>query len=1239
MRYLRLLLSLLFLLHLSACGGGGGGGSTPAGTTPSNPLPQVTLVRLELSPTSLSLPQGITTPVRAFAVFSNGVRVEVTQQSAWSSRNPAVARVQAGRIEGVAQGHAEVEASLEGRSATLEVDVTAALLQSLELDPPTATLPRGLSQTFLVFGHFSDGSRTEVTPQVQFQLANPALASLAGNQVTALNTGNTTLTATLSGQSAQAQLICSAAILQSLQIEPNPGSIPRGLVQAFHAFGNYSDGSQVEVTTQASWSSQNQTQLEVSNLPGSIGQALALQQGQTTLTATFGGLQAQVAVQVTAAVLRSLELSSPQTDLPVGLEMAITATGVYSDGERRNLTEQALWSTQPGAQASVSNAPTTAGTVRGLAEGAFSVQADFGGLQASLPLQVVQAILQSLEIRPGNPSIPKGLSRSLSAWGSFSDNQVRDLSDQVTWSSLSPAQCTVDQTGQAQALEIGNATIQVRLASQQAQTQVTVTAALLVELQMSPRTLSLPRGLSQPLRVDGRYSDGQNLELTEQVHWSSDHPTIASVSNLAGEKGTVRALDPGQCQIVADLDGQTATCNATVAAARLESIDLSPTLAEVRVGSVLPMLATGHYSDSSQRSLTESVLWSSSNTSILTVSNQPGSSGQATGVGSGNATLTATLEGVQSQVSVSVLEAHFSGEQWSLQAGLESLAGVAFGNQTWVAAGQGSRHLVSSDAVHWTPHSVYPFSYTLSIKDVAYGNGVFLLQGQLPYALPNILGPATSPDGITWTIGPSNPLTPLFTFVCSGAGVFRSLLADDRKLLARSNDGLQWNVPIGTAQEFLQSVNGRFLRSEVNAGHHLWESLDGSNWTDHLLPFADPLTAVAFGDGIYVFGTSTGKFKTTSDFVTWTDTVAPGRVASLAFGNHRFVALGKGDSVNHLRTWRSSSADGSTWASAELATTDLVSWNSVAFGNGLFTCVGSGQPIDTSADGINWNHSGPGLPYSETGSGFQAAYGSAGYLLLASQSDTAGVTWVHLSPDGTNWTSSQAVGLPAGVARLGFFQDHYLAEAQVLNLTRVFESSDGVHWSLSSFGKLPRASGLGLYVHCDDNGVSWSTDGVTWTPGTGQVGRNHHIAFGGGRFVMVGGGLGGRGNISFSDDGKAWTPVMQTILGFADVAWGGGMFVAVGTEGDIWSSPDGSHWTRRQDPTSAPYVSPLSYWYRVLYGHGLFVACGIDGEIATSSDGISWTHRESGTRATLDSGVSGPSRILLTGQLYRITSP
>ena len=82
----------------------------------------------------------------------------------------------------------------------------------------------------------------------------------------------------------------------------------------------------------------------------------------------------------------------------------------------------------------------------------------------------------------------------------------------------------------------------------------------------------------------------------------------------------------------------------------LTSIAVTPSDPTISVGRTQQFTATGTYSDNSTSVITNSVTWTSSDTTLATIN----SSGLATGVSVGNATITATSGSVTGNTTLTV---------------------------------------------------------------------------------------------------------------------------------------------------------------------------------------------------------------------------------------------------------------------------------------------------------------------------------------------------------------------------------------------------------------------------------------------------------------------------------------------------------------------------------------------------------------------------------------------------------
>ena len=127
----------------------------------------------------------------------------------------------------------------------------------------------------------------------------------------------------------------TGAVPTSVEIFPATTTAPVGTEGQLRLFANYSDNSRAEVTSEATWVSNDTAVVVVEASGQKAGYAQIVGIGSTTVTATFEGLVAQADVSGTAAELVSLVVTPDDAVVAAGIEAAYTATGTYTDGDDR----------------------------------------------------------------------------------------------------------------------------------------------------------------------------------------------------------------------------------------------------------------------------------------------------------------------------------------------------------------------------------------------------------------------------------------------------------------------------------------------------------------------------------------------------------------------------------------------------------------------------------------------------------------------------------------------------------------------------------------------------------------------------------------------------------------------------------------------------------------------------------------------------------------------------------------
>ncbi len=648
-------------MAISACGSGSSGGAS-VGTTPAAKLKPITI-----DPVLPSIAKGTSVRLTATGNYSNGTTKDLSNSVVWASSDATIAKIStAGDSEvvvtGIGVGGATITAALASVEGTTTVTVTAAVLTAITITPINPSIANGTSVQSTATGNFSDGTTEDLTNLASWTSSDDTVAE-AGNAadtkglVTGLAVGTALITATFNGVQGATTATVTSAILASITIDPADPSIANGTSVQLTATGNFSDGTTEDLTNLASWTSSDGTVAEVSNAVGSKGLATGLAVGTASITATFNGVQGATTVTVTSAILTSITVDPADPSIAAGTGVQLTATGNFSDGTTENLTEFASWTSSNNSIAQVSNADGSKGLVTGITPGAALITATLDGVQGSTTVTVTAAILSSITVEPADPSIAKGTGLQLTATGNFSDGTTEDLTALVSWTSSNDAIAQVGDApgskGLVSGLAVGSAAITATLAGVQGSTTATITPAVLTSITIDPVDPSIAKGTSVQLTATGNFSDGTTEDLTAQVSWTSSDSNTAQVSNAADSKGLVTGLATGVAVITATIDGVQGSTTVTVTSAVLTSITITPVNPTIAAGTSVQLTATGNFSDGTTEDITELASWTSSNTLVAQVSNEPGSKGLVTGLAVGVAVITVTYDGVQGSASPS----------------------------------------------------------------------------------------------------------------------------------------------------------------------------------------------------------------------------------------------------------------------------------------------------------------------------------------------------------------------------------------------------------------------------------------------------------------------------------------------------------------------------------------------------------------------------------------------------------
>jgi len=320
----------------------------------------------------------------------------------------------------------------------------------------------------------------------------------------------------------------------------------------FTATGTFSDGSTLDLTNTATWST---TPAGVASIT-TTGLATGVAVGGTVVNASVQGISDTLppTLTVTAATLNSIVVTPANIALAAGTTQQYSAIGFYSDGSTFDLTSTATWLSSTAAATVNSTGFVTASAV-----GSTNIGASQGGVTGMTSLTVSGATLVSISIVPVNPTTSAGLSVQFTATGTYSDGSTANLTNNVVWQSSDNTVAVITAAGRASTFIAGAVTISAVYQGFLASTTLTVTPPTLAKINVSPAGAIIPFHGTLQFTAIGVFSNGSQQNITTQVTWSSNNGK-ASVDAAGLATGNTK----GKTFIRAKLNGITGQVKSSI---------------------------------------------------------------------------------------------------------------------------------------------------------------------------------------------------------------------------------------------------------------------------------------------------------------------------------------------------------------------------------------------------------------------------------------------------------------------------------------------------------------------------------------------------------------------------------------------------------------------------------------------------------------------------------------------------
>jgi hypothetical protein len=266
--------------------------------------------------------------------------------------------------------------------------------------------------------------------------------------------------------------------------------------------------------------------------------------------------------------------------------------------------------------------------------------------------------LTAVTVSPGTQTVPMGVFVQYTATGTYSNGETQDITNQVVWSSESAQNVIIGSNGVAVGTATDSALISATLNGVKGFAHLTITAATVLSIAVSPVDRSLAIGATLQYTATSTNSDGTTTALAAvNLVWASSAPGVATISTA----GLATGVAAGSTTISATFNN-TSGSSSIVGSTALSVTSVTPASlavtfaggATMPVGATQLANATVTFSDGSTQIIpANQVTWSSAAPTAATID----SSGTITGVTDGGTAIIASYLSVSGRASLTVRSA------------------------------------------------------------------------------------------------------------------------------------------------------------------------------------------------------------------------------------------------------------------------------------------------------------------------------------------------------------------------------------------------------------------------------------------------------------------------------------------------------------------------------------------------------------------------------------------------------
>lgn len=468
----------------------------------------------------------------------------------WSTSNKDVVKVdQSGNIEAVGKGTATITATVEDKTASVQVTVNNPL-KSISLNKTELALRKGKTEKLSVTYNPEDADEKDVT----WTSSAPSVATVTDGKVDALKDGTTVITATVGDKTATCTVTVKEELLQSISLNKASIELAKNENQTLEVAYNPVDTTDDKTVT---WTSADPNVATVEN-----GVVTGVSVGTTTITATVGNKTATCDVTVTSP-LKEIKVNPSEVTVLKNQSQTVNVEYLPADTtDDKTIT----WSIDNSKVADiVANGVEV--TITGKKQGEAVVKAtSANGLISTCKVEVKEVPITSIKLDVTSKKLEPGETQAVNV-----EYLPVNTTDEkaVTWKSSNTDVATVDENGVITAVTGGQADITATVANGVSATCRITVPIHLNGISLEKTNLNLRKGQSsEALSV---VYDPINTTDELVTIWSSSDESVATVN----AQGVVTGVKEGTATIKVQVGSFSAMCDVTVTEVHANAIKVA----------------------------------------------------------------------------------------------------------------------------------------------------------------------------------------------------------------------------------------------------------------------------------------------------------------------------------------------------------------------------------------------------------------------------------------------------------------------------------------------------------------------------------------------------------------------------------------------------------------------------------------------------------------------------------------